>query len=127
MSCRLYVCPPLGPGERLIAGEDHHYLFRVRRLRPGDRVVLFDGVGHQAEAAVTTIAADTARVAVGPVTAAPTARGPRLVVLQALIKHERMDWCVQKLVELADKFGSAVVAIRGHSDPTKTLLELVKA
>lgn len=33
----------------------------------------------------------------------------------------------QKVVELADKYGSAVVAIRGHSDPTKTLLELVKA
>lgn len=33
----------------------------------------------------------------------------------------------QKVVELADKYGNAVVAIRGHSDPTKTLLELVKA
>lgn len=33
----------------------------------------------------------------------------------------------QKVIELADKYGSAVVAVRGHSDPTKTLLELVKA
>ncbi len=33
----------------------------------------------------------------------------------------------QRVIELADKYGSAVVAIRGHSDPTKTLLELVKA
>ncbi len=32
-----------------------------------------------------------------------------------------------KVVRLADKYGNAVVAIRGHSDPTKTLLELVKA
>jgi len=33
----------------------------------------------------------------------------------------------QRVVELASKYGNAVVAIRGHADPTKTLLELVKA
>lgn len=33
----------------------------------------------------------------------------------------------QRVVEAADRFGNAVVAIRGHSDPTKTLLHLVKA
>jgi outer membrane protein OmpA-like peptidoglycan-associated protein len=33
----------------------------------------------------------------------------------------------QRVVELADKYGNAVVAVRGHADPTKTLVELVKA
>jgi len=33
----------------------------------------------------------------------------------------------QRIVELADKYGNAVVAVRGHADPTKTLSELVKA
>jgi outer membrane protein OmpA-like peptidoglycan-associated protein len=33
----------------------------------------------------------------------------------------------QRVVEMADKYGNAVIAVRGHSDPTKTLLELVKA
>jgi ABC-type nitrate/sulfonate/bicarbonate transport system substrate-binding protein/outer membrane protein OmpA-like peptidoglycan-associated protein len=33
----------------------------------------------------------------------------------------------QRVVQLADKYGNAVIAVRGHSDPTKTLLELVKA
>ena len=33
----------------------------------------------------------------------------------------------QRVVETADKFGNAVIAIRGHADPSKTLLELVKA
>jgi ABC-type nitrate/sulfonate/bicarbonate transport system substrate-binding protein len=32
-----------------------------------------------------------------------------------------------RVVETADKFGNAVVAVRGHADPTKTLLDLVKA
>jgi outer membrane protein OmpA-like peptidoglycan-associated protein len=32
-----------------------------------------------------------------------------------------------RVIEMADKYGNAVIAIRGHSDPTKTLLDLVKA
>ena len=33
----------------------------------------------------------------------------------------------QRVVETADKYAGAVIAVRGHSDPTKTLLEFVKA
>jgi len=33
----------------------------------------------------------------------------------------------QRVVELASKFGNSVIMIRGHSDPTKTLVEMVKA
>jgi outer membrane protein OmpA-like peptidoglycan-associated protein len=33
----------------------------------------------------------------------------------------------QKVIALSEKYGNAVVAVRGHSDPTKVLLEAVKA
>ena len=33
----------------------------------------------------------------------------------------------QRVIESAQRFGNAVVVIRGHADPTKTLLELVRA
>lgn len=33
----------------------------------------------------------------------------------------------QRVVEVAERFGNAVIAIRGHADPTKTLSELVRA
>lgn len=33
----------------------------------------------------------------------------------------------QRVVELSEKFGNAVVAVRGHSDPTKTLVTFVRA
>jgi ABC-type nitrate/sulfonate/bicarbonate transport system substrate-binding protein/outer membrane protein OmpA-like peptidoglycan-associated protein len=33
----------------------------------------------------------------------------------------------QRVIETADKFGNAVIAVRGHADPSKTLMELVKA
>jgi outer membrane protein OmpA-like peptidoglycan-associated protein len=33
----------------------------------------------------------------------------------------------QRVVETAAKFGNAVIAVRGHADPSKTLLDLVRA
>lgn len=33
----------------------------------------------------------------------------------------------KKVIELADLYGNAVIAVRGHADPTKTLRELVQA
>jgi outer membrane protein OmpA-like peptidoglycan-associated protein len=33
----------------------------------------------------------------------------------------------QRVVDLADKYGNAVIAVRGHADPSKTLVEFVKA
>lgn len=33
----------------------------------------------------------------------------------------------QRVVELADRYGNAVIAVRGHADPTKTLMEFVRA
>ena len=33
----------------------------------------------------------------------------------------------QRVIESSQRFGNAVIAIRGHSDPTKTLLDLIKA
>lgn len=33
----------------------------------------------------------------------------------------------QRVLELSEKYGNAVFAIRGHADPTKTLVDLVKA
>ncbi len=33
----------------------------------------------------------------------------------------------QRVVELASRYGNAVVAVRGHADPTQTLLQMVRA
>jgi 16S rRNA (uracil1498-N3)-methyltransferase len=89
----------LGEGARQIEGDDHHYLFRVRRLAAGDRLVLFDGEGMEADAEVVSAGSRTGSLAV----AAPrrvASPAVRLTVILSIIKGERMDWCVAKLVEL---------------------------
>lgn len=97
---RLLVEPgSLCAGRREVAAEDHHYLFRVRRLAAGDRLVLFDGEGAEADAEVVGAGPRTGTLEVGAprqVAGAP----PRVSVVLSIIKGERMDWCLAKLVEL---------------------------
>jgi len=100
MRVRVRVKPAaLVAGDIAIDGDGHHYLARVRRLGPGDPVVVFDGAGREAPAVVTAVDADRVVVRAAAPRPAP-APAPRIVVLQALIKGDRMDWCVEKLVEV---------------------------
>ena len=100
MTARLQVAAAsLAPGPLVVTGDDYAYLFRARRLAVGDPVWLFDGAGRQAPAQVTSVGPTTATLTVGAVEQAATS-GPRVTVLQALVKGERMDWCLEKLVEV---------------------------
>lgn len=97
---RLYLPPEtLRPGTLTIAGDSHHYIGRVVRARAGDRIVLFDGQGHQADAEIIAIDTDRATLRVADIRTADPPACPITVALP-LIKGERMDACVQKLVEL---------------------------
>ncbi|HSE71057.1 MAG TPA: DNA gyrase C-terminal beta-propeller domain-containing protein [Nocardioidaceae bacterium] len=50
----------IAAGRATVRGDDHHYLFRVRRLAPGARLVVFDGEGTEADAEVEQVAAEEA-------------------------------------------------------------------
>jgi len=96
---RIFVAPPLVAGERTITGDEHHYLHRVRRARAGDAVELVDGEGHRAAAVIERITAEATVVRAGVperVVDAP----PRVRALLPLIKGDRMDTCLEKLVEV---------------------------
>ncbi|MBV8758024.1 MAG: 16S rRNA (uracil(1498)-N(3))-methyltransferase [Deltaproteobacteria bacterium] len=95
---RVFVTP-LTAGELTITGDEHHYLHRVRRARPGDAIELVDGAGMRARAVIERITGDATIVraeAPSAVVAAP----PHIRVLLPLIKGDRMDTCLEKLVEV---------------------------
>ncbi len=101
MGVRLPVAAgSLKAGPYTVEGQPHHYLFRVLRLRVGSSLVLFDGAGTEADARVREVAADRAVLEVAVPRRVQTAARCQLTVMPALIKGERMDLCVQKLVEL---------------------------
>lgn len=100
MTARLCVAPArLAAGDLIVDGDEYAYLFRVRRLAVGDAVVVFDGAGREARAIVRTVEPARATLEVGAV-GAVARPSPHVTVVQALLKGERMDWCLEKLVEV---------------------------
>ncbi len=95
---RIFVAPPLKAGELTITGDEHHYLARVRRAAVGDQLELCDGEGLRAPAEVTKITDTQSTLRVGDVQQIAD-RTPRIRALLPLIKGERMDTALEKLVE----------------------------
>ena len=95
---RIFLAP-LAAGELTVRGDEHHYIMRVRRARIGDAVELVDGEGRRAAATIVKITdAETVLSVAAPETI-PAAL-PFLRVLVPLIKGDRMDTCLEKLVEV---------------------------
>lgn len=95
---RIFVAP-LAAGGLTVTGDEHHYLARVRRARVGDAVELVDGEGRRAAAVITAITDASTVLRVDAPEAIPPAL-PRVRVLLPLIKGDRMDTCLEKLVEV---------------------------
>jgi 16S rRNA (uracil1498-N3)-methyltransferase len=83
-----------------ITGAEHHYLFRVRRLRPGDGVVLCDGTGTTARFRVADISSNSASLQRDGEAITNPHGDTEIVVMLPLIKGDRMDRCITQLVEL---------------------------
>lgn len=100
MTCRIFVAQDqLRGGELEIDGDEHHYLHRVRRVRLGDEITVFDGAGRQASARIDRVSDDSTLISMTePVEVSPPAPGIR--VLLPLMKGDAFDSCLSKLVEL---------------------------
>lgn len=97
---RIFVAPErLVAGELEVTGDEHHYLGRVRRARAGDAVEIVDGAGRRAAATIARITDTAVMLAVGEPEAI-AARPPHVRALVPLIKGDRMDVCIEKLVEV---------------------------
>lgn len=94
---RIFVTP-LAAGELTVRGDEHHYLARVRRAAVGDKVELCDGEGLRAAAEITAIGESESKLRVGHVEQIAD-RPPRIRALLPLIKGDRMDTALEKLVE----------------------------
>ena len=97
---RIFVDPArLAEGELAISGDEHHYLARVRRARTGDALELLDGAGRRASAVIARITDTETIVRVSAAELIP-ARPPHVRTLIPLIKGDRMELCLEKLVEV---------------------------
>jgi 16S rRNA (uracil1498-N3)-methyltransferase len=88
-----------GGGELVLDGQEGRHAAVVRRIGPGERVRLTDGVGNFAEGAVVASSKSGITVAVDQRGSVPRPV-PRLVVVQALPKGERAELAVEMLTEV---------------------------
>src|SRR5262245_40156345 len=100
---RFFVDPPvdLTPGAAVMLPPAlAHQVGRVLRLRPGDRIVLLDGSGREAEVALTTFGRGEVAGEVVASRVVPPPPGPAVTLYQAVLKGERFAWVLQKATEL---------------------------
>ena len=96
----LFLLDPLPPGDVIVLdGDEGRHAARVKRVRPGETVLIGDGRGALVSCVAKSVGADrlTARVVDRRVVPMPD---PRLVVVQALPKGERAELAVELLTEL---------------------------
>jgi 16S rRNA (uracil1498-N3)-methyltransferase len=87
-----------GATATLRGGEAHH-LRKVLRLKPGNRITLFDGTGTTYEGEIGLITTDAVTVAIDLINHEDESR-PRLHLGQALITTKKIDLVIQKATEL---------------------------
>ena len=98
---RFYCSPPLPLGGSFDLPPDAaHHAARVLRLREGNRVEIFDGLGNECHGIIAELSGK--RVVVGEIAAGNADRESPLPVMlaQALSSSEKMDWVIQKATEL---------------------------
>ncbi|MFZ5509815.1 MAG: 16S rRNA (uracil(1498)-N(3))-methyltransferase [Pseudomonadota bacterium] len=108
-----FFCPvPLASGAVIELPEPvAHHAVHVLRLRSGDEVVLFDGAGGEYPARLDGSGRKMCAV-LGPWRAAERESPLDLTLVQALPAGEKMDWVVQKAVELGAARIAPVVSAR---------------
>ncbi len=98
---RIHLPGPLEPHTiTRLTGDRAHYVARVLRLRPGRALTVFDGTGGEYQATISTLARNTVEVAVGKHQAVERESPLRIDLAIGISRGERMDFAVQKAVEL---------------------------
>jgi 16S rRNA (uracil1498-N3)-methyltransferase len=97
---RLFVpiTPPAGQTLTLPAEATRHA--QVRRVQPGDALVLFDGSGAEWPATVQAVRRDAVDVQVGSPAWPGRELAPAITLAVVVPANERMDWLVEKATEL---------------------------
>ena len=86
--------------EAILTGGEHVHLKRVLRLREGDAVFVSDGKGRLARAVIADIGRDATRVRIEGESRLNPESPLDITLIQAVPKHRKMEWILQKATEL---------------------------
>lgn len=97
---RFYLDAALAEGELPLEGELAHYIGRVLRLGPGAPVQVFNGSGQEWPGEVLDVSKRQVTLRLGAACPGMPESPLRIHLGQAMSRGERMDWAIQKAVEL---------------------------
>lgn len=86
--------------EITITGGDAHHLARVMRAQIGDEVTIADADGRVARMTVSAVVPDAVQLSLAELLVQEKENSHEVILVQALLKGEKMDFVVQKAVEL---------------------------
>lgn len=117
---RLFVKSPLRAGAEIALDSDQtHYLANVLRLKPGDQVLLFNGVDGEWYARLANVTKKAVTLTSEQQTRAQE-DGPDLYYLFAPIKRARVDYMAQKATEMGASLLQPVLTRRTIAERVKT-------
>ncbi len=102
-----------------ITGEKAHYLVTVLRCRAGDDLVMFGGRGLSYKGVIKSASKKEVLVEISKAFKENTESPLNIVLLQGLLKGERMDLVIQKSTELGVKEIIPVITERSQLRETK--------
>ncbi len=122
---RRFFIPPdqIAQSRPAITGSDLHHLRDVLRLRTGDDVELFDGLGHTFHARIISMDRDRARVSLIEAISTDIESPLSITLAQGLLKDKKMDVLVRQLTELGIARWSPFVAERSVPVPDKERID----
>ena len=97
---RFYCAHALQPGTHISLPEPIAHHLHVLRMTPGQRITLFDGQGREFDAQLTALDKRNATAEVMDQIESNTELPYRLILAQALPEGSKMDWIIEKAVEL---------------------------
>ena len=98
---RFYFPDKLGSGAEVrLPADTAHHAIRTLRLGVGDPIVLFDGLGGEYEASICRIDRERVVARTGPFVDRSAESPVKLMLAQGMSSGERMDFTIQKGVEL---------------------------
>lgn len=89
-----------GKRQLSLSGQSGQHVARVLRMRAGDELVLFDGLGGEYRASIESVQGDKVQVNVLDHLAIEREAPVPVTLVQGVSRGERMDWTIQKATEL---------------------------
>lgn len=98
---RIYLPVPLQSGaEVMLDARASQHVLRALRLKPGAALILFNGAGGEYAATLQDVSGGAAKAALGDFIARDAESPLTVTLAQAISRGERMDYAIQKAVEL---------------------------